>query len=128
MKLLIENWRQYLTEGSLTEIGLSGTQKPMDRWKSMSYQEKAAELQEFFAAGEGVIGPGGERWEGYFNMTIARYKIFSEYANDNIIDELKELSGRLKNFKDQEMKNKLINNIFSDGGSWVQVLELLRTL
>lgn len=123
MKLLFENWRNYLTEA-----GFPGSHSALDQWKSMSPQEKEEDVQQFFSNGQHVIGPSQEAWEGYYEMTMKRYSIFSKYANDNITDMLKELFERLQNFEDQETKDKLINNIFSSGGSWVQVLELLRTL
>jgi hypothetical protein len=124
MRLLIENWRQYLTEA-----GLAGSQGAMDQWKSMSLQEKVEDVQQFFSNGQQSLEMyGSDAWKGYFELTLERYSIFSKYANDNIADMLKELLERLQNFKDQETKDKLINNIFSDGGSWTQVLELLRTL
>ena len=124
MKLLFENWRKYLTEA-----GLPGSQNAMDQWKSMSPQEKVEDIQQFFSNGQQSLqGYGPEAWKGYFELTLERYNIFSKYANDNITDMLKELFERLQNFEDQETKDKLINNIFSDGGSWVQILELLRTL
>jgi hypothetical protein len=123
MKLLFENWRKYLTEA-----GFPGSHSALDQWKSMSPQEKEEDVQHFFSNGQHVIGLSQEAWEGYYEMTMKRYSIFSKYANDNITDMLKELFERLQNFEDQETKDKLINNIFSSGGSWVQVLELLRTL
>ena len=123
MKLLFENWRNYLTEA-----GLPDSHSALDQWKSMSAQEKEEDVQQFFSNGRHVIGLSQGAWEGYYEMTMKRYSIFSKYANDNITDMLKELFERLQNFEDQETKDKLINNIFSPGGSWVQILELLRTL
>ena len=119
MKLLFENWRKYLTEA-----GLPGSQNAMDQWKSMSPREKAEDIQQYLAYGQSMIS----NWEGYLELAMRRYAIFSKYGGDNMLDDLKELLERLRNLKDQKTKDKLINNIFSDGGSWVQVLELLKTL
>jgi len=123
MKLLIENWRQYLNESDRV---------------ATDYEKTVSDIQEFLSGGHikhrvdwvRVRDEQGEVIGMHPDIELLLIQAGNRFARNQpqIMKALSELNKGLEELKDQELKNKLVNSMMSPGGSWLQVLEILKTL